>query len=265
MSRPIIHSYGGGTQSIAITVLVSNGRLPKPERVVIADTGREATETWEYTDKYVRPLLARVGLEIEIADHSLSTVDMYSIGGNGNKDLLIPAYTGVGGGQLRTFCSSEWKKNVIRRWLRNEGYGPKNPVEQWVGISLDEIGRCKPSGVNWLNTNWPLLYLHSPALNRLDCIDIVKSAGLPLPPKSSCYMCPFRSDTQWKRLKEQYPEDWAKAVVIDKEIRENDIYNSLYLHRSRVPLENAVLLEKQERVLPLFGDTAECDSGYCFV
>ena len=109
MPRPIIHSYGGGTQSIAIAILVSQGKLPRPERVVIADTGREATETWEYTDNYVRPILAKVGLNIEIADHSLATIDMYSTAGNGNNDLLIPAYTGDGA-QLRTFCSKEWKK-----------------------------------------------------------------------------------------------------------------------------------------------------------
>jgi hypothetical protein len=62
-----------------------------------------------------------------------------------------------------------------------------------------------------------------------------------------------------------YPDDWIKACEIDNQIRNNDQYKSLFLHKSGVPLEQAILVEKKERLLPLFGDTAECDSGYCFV
>ena len=36
--KPVILSYGGGTQSIAICILIAQGRLPKPERIIIADT-----------------------------------------------------------------------------------------------------------------------------------------------------------------------------------------------------------------------------------
>lgn len=36
---PIIWSYGGGTQSLAIAVIVARGELPTPERVVIAFVG----------------------------------------------------------------------------------------------------------------------------------------------------------------------------------------------------------------------------------
>ena len=88
-SRTLTWSYGGGTQSVAIAVLVAQGKLPKPEWIGIADTGRESSETWEYTDKWVRPMLRSVGCEIEVVSHSLSTVDLYSLKG----ELLIPAYT----------------------------------------------------------------------------------------------------------------------------------------------------------------------------
>ena len=59
-SRALTWSYGGGTQSVAIAVLVAQGRLPRPELLVIADTGREATETWEYHEKHVAPLASTV-------------------------------------------------------------------------------------------------------------------------------------------------------------------------------------------------------------
>lgn len=142
MSKHIIFSYGGGTQSAAVVVLIVQGRLPRPERIVMADTGREASQTWDYLREVMQPYLATVGLSVEIASHDLATVDLY--GKNG--DLLIPAYTE--NGMLPGLCSTEWKKRPISRWLRGQGYGPANPVITWIGISLDEIGRAKPSGVN---------------------------------------------------------------------------------------------------------------------
>jgi hypothetical protein len=97
----LVWSYGGGTQSCAIAVLVAQGKLPKPDLAVIADTGREASETWEYLEAHIQPLLKTVDLEVEVAPHSLATVGLY--GKNG--DLLIPAFT-ANGGKLPTFCSN---------------------------------------------------------------------------------------------------------------------------------------------------------------
>lgn len=251
-------SYGGGTQSVAIAVLVAQGHLPKPEWIGIADTGRESSETWEYTDKWVRPLLRSVGLEIEIVPHSLSTVDLYSAQG----ELLIPAFTSTGA--MATFCSAEWKKRVVQRRLRALGYGPKKPVVTWIGISLDEIGRCKPSGVEWQQYDWPLIWAN-PAKRRVDCYAIVEAAGLPKPPKSSCWMCPYRKNEQWAHQRDHYPQDHHKACAFDDSVRARDSQGGVWIHKSRVPLRDADLTVKDAPTSPLFGDVDGCDSGFCFV
>jgi hypothetical protein len=41
-----VFSSGGGTQSAAIAALIVQGRLPKPDFVVIADTDYECSSTW---------------------------------------------------------------------------------------------------------------------------------------------------------------------------------------------------------------------------
>ena len=41
MSRQQILSYGGGIQTAAMVVLALTGRLPLPDHIVMADTGRE--------------------------------------------------------------------------------------------------------------------------------------------------------------------------------------------------------------------------------
>lgn len=252
--KPIIFSYGGGTQSAAICALIVQGRLPRPARIVIADTGREATQTWEYLNQSIQPYLKTVGLSVEVAGHDLATVDLY--GKNG--DMLIPVYTD--NGMMPGLCSTEWKKRVISRWLRQEGYGPANPVITWIGISLDEIGRAKPSGVNWQEYQWPLLF--DVTMKRDDCKRLVIDAGLPEPPKSSCWMCPYRQDRQWADLQEYYPSDFQSAIQLESDIRSKD--TGFWLTKHRRPLSD-ITFTRNESSLPLFGDHAGCDSGFCWV
>lgn len=245
--RPVIWSFGGGTQSVAIGVLVHQGRLPMPERIVMADTGREATETWEYLERVVRPWL---GLNVEIASHDLATVDLYARGGK----TLLPMYTRPEG-RFPAYCSNEWKKRVIRRWMGARGYGPNKPVRLWLGISVDEIHRAKPSGSDWIENHWPLLA--DVPLRRDECRALVHEAGLPDPPRSSCWMCPHRGNAQWKRLRDEFPGDWGAALKLEREIRQRD--PNTFLHHQRVPLDRAELGDEQEELFP------DCDGGYCFV
>lgn len=254
-SKALTWSYGGGTQSAAIAVLIAQGRLPKPEISVMADTGREATETWDYLKNNIQPLLDSVGVTIEIAPRSLATVDLYDAKGT----LLIPVFTAEG--KFRTFCSDKWKAAVVKRYLRKKGYGPKNPVKSWLGFSLDEINRVKESNTDWQELAWPLLFDISPAFTRRDCRDLVLSVGLPEPPKSSCWMCPHRQNGQWARLKEHYPADWQAAVDLDNQIRASDRENGVYLHHSRVALVDADLSIAPPPEHPLFGRGEGCETS----
>jgi hypothetical protein len=244
--RPIIWSFGGGTQSVAIAVLVAQGRLPTPERIVMADTGREATETWDYLNAHVRPL----GFNVEIVGQEYATVGLFAKGGN----VLLPMYT-PNGGRFPSYCSKEWKQRPIRRWLREQGYGPMNSITLWLGISVDEVHRAKPSGVGWINNDWPLLNL---TLRRDECRSLVAEFGMPQPPRSSCWMCPHRGNEQWKRLRDDYPEDWERAIALERSVQQQKDPN-VFLHTSRVALGETKLGDGQEELFP------DCDGGYCFV
>ena len=124
----------------------------------------------------------------------------------------------------------------------------------------------KPSGVKWQELHRPLLF--DIPMTRAQCYEAVRRAGLPEPPKSSCWMCPYRGDAQWKRLKEHYPEDFAKAIQLDREISERDERGGVFLHRKRVPLSEVDFSEVEERTSSegdVFGEVEHCDSGSCWV
>jgi hypothetical protein len=255
MVRADILSFGGGTQTCAMVELVLQGKLPRPERIVMADTGREASETWEYAEANAMPRLASADLKLEFASHHLSTVDLLAKNGQ----LLMPVFTANGAGQLPNFCSNEWKKRVVQRYLRQFDYGPKRPVRMWLGISTDELQRAGPSGVPWVENHYPLLF--DVPMRREECRRLLLNAGWPEPPKSSCWMCPYRGNAQWKRLRDHYPDDFARAVALDYKLRETDA--DAFVHRSGVPLDQAKIDADGSDQVGLFGD--DCDSGYCYV
>lgn len=253
----IVWSYGGGTQSIAIAQLVARARLPRPDRIVIADTGYEFKKTWEYTEQYVAPMLAKIGLTIEIAPHSLATVDLY--GKNG--DLLIPAYDATKVDEkgnhvkLPTFCSNEWKTRVVRRYIGGAEANPDGVI-MWLGMSIEEIGRMKKSGLDWCKNHWPLV-LNVP-MTRNECRDMILAAGLPLPIKSRCKMCPHQGDDEWIEV-QQEPEEWQEAIQIDEQIYAS---HGVRLHRSGKPLSVVQLIPRAELQEGLF---ATCDTdGSCW-
>lgn len=262
--RKLTWSYGGGRNSVAIMVLIAQGKLPKPEYIGIADTGREKSSTWEYTQEVISPLAKRLGLEIDIIPHTYSTVDLFSHKGK----ILMPVFTRTG--QARTFCSSEWKKYVFRRRLRELGYSPKNPVTTWIGISSDEFLRMKPSGVKWQEYEWPLVY--DVPLTNNECVQLVKDFGLPEPPKSSCYMCPFISDAEWLDIRDNYPEDFQKAIEVETKLRQKEdvfvFWSGILLSDIQnipTPDFNATVTELRRKSKSRMDKLEVCDSGYCFV
>lgn len=239
-----ILSYGGGVQTIAMCVLVADGVLPRPDYVIAADTGREMPSTWAYARTYAAPLLARVGLELHIAPHTLATVDLY--GKNG--DLLMPVFTKTG--KLTTFCSGEWKTRVVERYARTVLGVPSYAA--WIGFSLDERRRIKGRE----GKRFPLIDL---SLTRVDCLAIIERAGLPPPPKSRCFVCPHQHNAEWREVKSD-PALWEQAVALDAELRDADERGGVYLHQDRIPLE-AADLDAPDRGEP----SRQCGLGMCYV
>lgn len=235
--------YGGGRQTVAICLLIARGRLPRPDYAVIADTSWEAQSTWDYLGEYVGPFMEReVGLSIEVAPHSLATVDMHDSHGG----PLMPLWTS--GGQLQTFCSNEWKTRVARRYLRQTH--EVTSATTWIGFALDETWRSgKPGESPWFN-RYPLREL---MLSRRDCEDLILAHGWPLPSKSACWMCPNRTNEEWRDLKAKHPQQFAKACSLDAELREDDVlmgHDGVWLHASRVPLAEADLDAADRKFAP---------------
>jgi hypothetical protein len=153
---------------------------------------------------------------------------------------------------IRRQCTGEYKIVPIHRKVRDlagltRRRSPDHAVvEQWIGISVDEFVRIKPSREAWQINRWPLVERQ---MTRHDCLTWLERHGYPLPPRSSCIGCPFHSDDEWRRIRDTDPESWDDAVALDRAIRTGlrGIRGEMFLHRSAVPLDEADLSTDADR------------------
>ena len=249
MTRTQVWASGGGVQSAAIAALIVQGRL-RPDLCVIVDTEREQSTTWAYMDEVITPALSKVGVTLHrVRKSDFEHRDLHSSTGT----LLLPVYTTKNGGvgKLTNYCSSYWKREVIKRWATSQGV---KLAETWLGISVDEMRRIQADRGNKWKNRYPLIEL---GLNRGQCEGLVMAMGWPRPPRSSCYQCPNHTQVEWRDIRDNKPADWQAAVKFDRELRLLDPH--AFIHSDAVPLDQANLDDANG---VLFG---HCDSGHCFV
>jgi hypothetical protein len=216
MSAPALRvlSLGAGVQSTTLLLLSAEGVLPPLDAAVFADTGWEPAAVYEHLDRIDREVAQPAGIPI----YRVSA-------GNIRRDALDPAHRFAsmplfiknpdgGDGMTRRQCTSEYKLKPIKARVRQMlGYPHPKPVprgvfaEQWIGISRDEFGRAKDSGINYLKSYHPLLYMEGAAdgregWTRDDCSRYLKASGWESTPKSACIGCPFHGNAQWRRLRD---------------------------------------------------------------
>ena len=255
-----VFSTGGGTQSTAISALIIQGKLPKPDLVVIADTEREMPTTWQYLDAVVRPALKAIGLEVHRVKSSEWSRE--KVRGIFTADQVqIPAFSNLNGNpsKLSAFCSSHWKGESIDRWLSQVHGVTRSKYRKWIGFSMDETTRVlrMMGGKDYKNglVRFPLV--HDVPTKRQAAIRLVEEMGWPKPPRSRCWMCPNQSDYEWAEVQTDYPQLFDEAIKLDESIRERD--ENAYLHSAIKPLRDADLTKPDD----LF--SGSCPSGDCFL
>lgn len=229
-------SLGAGIQSSTIALLSSE--LPigsgRPDCAIFADTGDEGEETYAY----LKNLIPKLSFPVHIVSRGSLSAALRS----GEDEARIPAFVEAGGISKRQ-CTRNWKIREIRKAVRailgkpGRDYIAPGSVCQWIGISLNEAARMKPSGVRFIRNRFPLI---ERAMTRKDCISWLTERGHPIPPKSACVYCAFKSDIDWQEMKDFRPADFEKACLMDEWFREPEqvlrFRGRLFLHKSFVPL-----------------------------
>ena len=254
-----IWNYGGGVQSCAIAVLILQGKLPKPDFAVIADTGREKQTTWDYLDNVVAPAMAEIGIKIHRPHKDRYAYRHQDLWSNNGETLMIPAFTTENNrvSKLPGFCSSRWKKEVVCNFLKREHGIKSSCMRNWIGFSTDEPRRASRMMVSkdYLAGKLWLPLIEGVRMSRAECVKLVEDFGWPTPPRSSCWMCPNAGDAEWREIKQNRPDEFEAACKLDEEIRQRDPH--AWLHKSAKPLREVDFTSN--------GQTEFCHDGLCFL
>lgn len=286
MTRHVLN-LGAGVQSTTVYLMYLRGEIrPQIECAVFADTGEEPVNIYRHIE-WMKSLDGGPPIVVRSIGSRLGDDLLHGQNSTNHRFATIPAYTtaaeGVQSGMVQRQCTYEYKVRVIERFIRRELLGlapgkrvPKEvTVQQAYGISMDEAGRSIRIRDRLKDTPWiqPLFPLIDRMMTRADCYTWLHSFGVPHEvEKSACVFCPFKSNTEWRRMRDNDPAAWARAVEIDNALRcpgvvvNRGLEQKLYVHRTCVPLERAVLgFDDDPRQYYLdLNWTAEC-AGMCGV
>jgi hypothetical protein len=254
-------ALGLGVQSTALYMMGTLGEMPRVDYAVFSDIGREGRKTYLYLDWLLKWAQENGGPPIIVKNQRNLFLDLLKNTNNrGERIASIPAFTMSDGkeGMLRRQCTNEYKIVVVNQTIR-EMYGLQARQRNiqtniWKGISSNEADRMSLPEDKWQNFIYPFCGYGIPGkgkwfklqgdlyrpMSRLDIIAWYKRRGLPVPPKSSCVFCPYHSDATWADMRDNEPDDFADAVMVDKAIRDSSkrgVNQPIFLHRSLKPLD----------------------------
>ncbi len=285
LSRPLdapqlrVVSLGAGVQSSALALMADEGLFgAKPDYAIFSDTGAEPAavyaQLWWLASVLSYPvrIVSAGSLRQELLDASAGIRGAW-----GRPPLFVKNPDGTVG-MARRQCTQDYKIEPIRKEVRRLiGLRPRQRapkvklVEQWIGISTDEIVRMKTDAQPFVQNRWPLI---EAGFDRRRCLAWMESRGHPRPPKSACTFCPYHDDNMWRAMRGEDPDSWRDACEVDDALRSGGHImqrGEPYLHRSCVRLADVDLSTPEDRgQLPLFplcdplGFANECE-GMCGV
>jgi 3'-phosphoadenosine 5'-phosphosulfate sulfotransferase (PAPS reductase)/FAD synthetase len=188
----------GGKDSAALAVYLRD-RIPQME-YFFCDTGAELKETYAYLDKletYLGKPIARL--------NSGRTFEHW-----------MEVYRGTLPSPQMRWCTKNMKLKPLEAWLGDD------PAYSYVAIRADENREGYISTKDNLTSVFPF---RDEGIDMEGVMKILHNAGLGLPAyyewrsRSGCYFCFFQRKAEWVRLAERHPEDFQKAVDIEKKLR----------------------------------------------
>ena len=276
-----ILSLGAGVQSSTLALMAATGEVsgyPHLDAAIFADTQAEPDSVYRWLD-WLEAEIARSPFPFPVHRVTAGSLRDRSLTMHVTKDgrkysrTEIPFFTLNGDGTSGKIrfrpCTADYKIKPILKMARRLGEIKRGQkmvgVRQWIGISLDEAHRMKPSRDPWVENTWPLIDLR---MRRADCLRWMEGHGYPKPPRSACVFCPFHNDHEWRRLKLEEPEAFAAAVDFEAllqsaKARSDNMESRPFLHRQLKPLAEIDFANAEDRgQADLWGN--EC-AGMCGV
>lgn len=211
--RPIIVSFGGGTNSTAM-LCGFRERGIVPAAIFFADTGGEMPHTYEHLEEMREITKAWWGVEImtvrKLYKGEPETLEAQCLR---TKHLPSLAY---GHKQCSVHFKGRPQDQAQKQWMREHAIAVATKA---VGFGADEPWRIKPAydvvelGGGASYRSWyPLVDW---GWRRADCIAAIVRHGVTKPGKSACFFCPSANRHRVLALRDSHPALFDRGVAIE--------------------------------------------------
>jgi len=199
MSQPLLVAYGMGVDSTAMLVGLAQRGI-RPDAILFADTVSEKDETYAYLP-IINEWCRKVGFpEVTVVEYVVKNYKNWppylGLEENCLTNGTLPSEAfGMGS------CSEKWKQQPQNNWTKAwapavEVWAAGGKVKKAIGYddsSADKKRSCSADRTFKVTPDeryeywYPLQEWH---WDRVRCVAEITAAGLPVPPKSSCFYCP---------------------------------------------------------------------------
>lgn len=188
-------SFGGGVNSVALYLWLVENKWDF--EAVFVDHGTDWPETYEYVEMF------KSKYPVTTIKPSRNIITPYKATFNSLYDFcwakkMFPS-------RVTRWCTADFKRNPLN------SYQPKECFVL-IGFDYSEERRAVIYSDGGREFRYPLIEAE---IDRSKCKEIIKSHGLPVPPKSGCFVCPFQRVGQLRELRKKHPDLFCKLERLE--------------------------------------------------
>lgn len=202
-----IVSFSGGKDSTAMLLMMEE-RGMQIDDIVFADTGMEFPEVYEVI-KQVESIIGKKITRLK-GDKTFEWMFTSAPKKSGKQAGMI------GKGWPSMFC--RWCTGALKRDPLKEYYKQiGDEFTLYIGIAADETPRTKHA-MTHKNTRFPLVEWGVKEEDAFQyCFDrnITWRGAYKNRKRLSCFLCPMQRISDWRDLRENYPDLWKRALELD--------------------------------------------------
>jgi len=203
-----IVAFGAGWNSTAMLIGMADRGI-HVDATLFSDTSAELPHTYRHVER----------MSDWCVKHALPQVTVVRVSGENIEQNLLrrKALPSVAYGPKFKTCSQRFKIEPQEKWCNNwprarEAWDRGELIEKCVGFDLDEPQRAKPFRDAKYVNRYPLIEWE---WGLEECREAIRRAGLPSPGKSSCFFCPNRTASEFRLMREVYPEYIERAMALE--------------------------------------------------
>jgi hypothetical protein len=217
---PIVVAYGAGVDSTAMLILLWLAGI-RPDLILFADTGAEKPATYAYL-KTINRWLRKVGFPtVQVVRKASPKTGDRSLEDECRRKRGLPSIA-----YGRHSCSDKWKQQPQEKFCNHwqparDCWASGRRVFKLIGYDASprdskRACRARTYVAKKGSKKYEYVYaLQELGITRQDCIEIIELAGLPVPPKSSCYFCTAMKEPEIRELRATEPALYKRALSLE--------------------------------------------------